>query len=44
VQKVFDRSAFHLMSVRQLVTTMQKHEWKLAPPVVEWLAQKYRNV
>ena len=43
-QKVFDRSAFHLMSEKQLIAIMQGHEWTLAPPVLEWLEQKYRTV
>ena len=41
-KKVHARSAFHLMTVKQLVSSMQDQDWQLTAPLLQWLEKKYR--
>ena len=42
-RKVYERSTFQLLSTKQLVAILEKHDWKLEPPVVQWVEKKYRT-
>ena len=41
-RRFWDRIAFHMMYVKQLIASMEEREWKLAPPVLVRSQTKYR--